>query len=105
MNIDELVTHYLAFRRTLGARLRSQEDWLRSFCRAVGPQPHIADIGTGVVAAFLAGNGSVTSTWFNKHQALNGFFRFAISRGHLTEAPLPTVLPKRPPPFVPYVYT
>ncbi|HWU36636.1 MAG TPA: tyrosine-type recombinase/integrase, partial [Candidatus Acidoferrum sp.] len=43
--------------------------------------------------------------WFNKYHALKGFFRFAISRGHLTEAPLPKALPKPPPPFVPYIYT
>ena len=105
MSIDELVTHYIAFRRTLGARFRIQEDWLRSFCRAVGPQTPIAQIGADVVAAFLAGSGPITSTWFQKHQALKGFFRFAISRGHLTKAPLPAVLPKHPPSFVPYIYT
>ncbi|HTU17491.1 MAG TPA: tyrosine-type recombinase/integrase [Gemmataceae bacterium] len=105
MSIDELVTHYIALRRTLGARFRSQEDWLRSFCRAVGPQTRIAHIETKVVAAFLAGNGPVTSAWFKKYQARKGFFGFAISRGHLSAAPLPTVLPKHPPSFVPYIYT
>jgi integrase/recombinase XerD len=105
MNIDELVTHYIAFRRTLGEKCKTNESILRSFCRAVGPKTSIAHIGAEVVAAFLNGSGSVTSAWFKRYQALNGFFRFAISRGHLTEAPLPKVLPKHPPPFVPYIYT
>ncbi len=105
MNLDALITHYVAFRRTLGARCCSQEEHLRSFCRAVGPQTRLADIGTDVVAKFLAGSGPVTSVWFNKYHTLKGFFRFAISRGHLTAAPLPTTLPQRPPPFVPYIYT
>jgi site-specific recombinase XerD len=105
MNIEELVTHYIAFRRTLGEKFKTNESILRAFCRGLGPQTSIAHIGAEVVVAFLNGSGSVTSGWFNKHQALKGFFRFAISRGHLTEAPLPKVLPKLPPPFVPYIYT
>lgn len=104
MKLDELVTHYIAFRRALGARYRSQAGLLQSFCRAVGPIP-IAHIGTEVVATFLNGSGSVTSTWFKKYEALNGFFHFAINRGHLAEAPLPKVIPKPPAPFVPYIYT
>ena len=84
MNIEELVTHYVAFRRTLGEKCKTNESILRSFCRAVGPQTPIADIGAEVVSAFLDGSGSVTSGWFNKYHALKGFFRFAISRGHLT---------------------
>jgi site-specific recombinase XerD len=36
---------------------------------------------------------------------LRGFFRYAVSRGHTTTVPLPTAVPKRPPVFVPYVYT
>lgn len=105
MNVDELVTHYVAFRRTLGAKYTSKESILRSFCRAVGPQTSITHIGAEAVSAFLNGRGSVTSVWFNKYHALKGFFHFAIRRGHLSEAPLPKVLPQRPPPFVPYIYT
>jgi len=105
MNIDELVTQYITFRQTLGARYRSEGDLLRSFCRAVGPRTCVTHVGVEVVAAFLAGAGPVTSAWFNKYKALKGLFNFAISRGHLTEAPLPATLPQRPPPFVPYIYT
>jgi site-specific recombinase XerD len=105
MNIEELVTHYIAFRRTLGEKCKTNESILRSFCRRVGPQTSIAHIGAEVVAAFLNGGGSVTSGWFKKYQALNGFFRFAIGRGHLGEAPLPKILPKPPPAFVPYIYS
>ena len=105
MNLGELVTHYIAFRRTLGARYGSQAGLLQSFCRVVGPLMPIANIDTEVVATFLNGSGSVTSAWFKKYEALNGFFRFAISRGHLAAAPLPKVIPKPPAPFVPYIYT
>ena len=105
MTIDELLTRYIAFRRTLGEKCKTNASILRSFRQAVGPQTSIAHVSVQSVAAFLNGRGSVTRGWFNRYQALKGFFHFAISRGHLTEAPLPKVLPKRPPPFVPYIYT
>ena len=44
-------------------------------------------------------------TWFHKWCCLRGFFRYVVSREHTTTMPLPTLMPKRPPEFVPYVYT
>jgi site-specific recombinase XerD len=35
---------------------------------------------------------------------LLGFYRYATSRGYLSRAPLPAVLPVRPEPFVPYIF-
>ena len=49
--------------------------------------------------------GRVTITWHTKFRRLRSFFRYAVSRGYLAVAPLPTVIPKRPPPFVPYIFT
>jgi site-specific recombinase XerD len=36
---------------------------------------------------------------------LVGFYRFALARGYCTISPLPTLVPKRPPAFVPYIYS
>lgn len=105
MNIDELVARFVAYRRLLGEKCNTIERILRSFSRAVGPQTPIAHVGADLVTAFLNGRGPVTSGWFIKYQALNGFFRFAVSREHITESPLTKVLPKHPPSFVPYIYT
>lgn len=105
MKIGDLVMHYVAFRRALGSRFRDQEYRLRSFCRAVEPETPIIHITREAVTAFLAGDGPVRTEWFKKYEALKGLFRFAISRGHLTEAPLPTILPMRPPRSAPYIYT
>lgn len=105
MNINDLVTQYVTFRRTLGERCKTNESILRSFCRSVGPRTPVAEIGADAVAAFLVGAGPVTSAWHIRYHALKGFFQFAVSRGHLNEAPLPTVFPKQPPPFVPYIYS
>lgn len=105
MSIDDLVSQYIAFHRALGARYRNEGYLLRSFSRAVGPQTCITHVAAEAVTAFLAGSGPITSAWFSKYKAIKGLFHFAISRGHLTEAPLPTALPQRPPPSVPYIYT
>jgi site-specific recombinase XerD len=105
MILSDLVTHYLAFRRTLGEKCKTNEVLLRSFCRAVGLQTLVRDLRTDTVTVFLAGSGPITSAWHIKYHALKGFFRFAVSRGHLEQAPLPTELPRRAPPFVPYIYS
>jgi site-specific recombinase XerD len=105
VNIGDLVTQYVAFRRALGSRFRDQAYRLQSFSRAVGPQTLVTQLKRKAVDAFLAGGGPVTSEWFKKREALKGFFRFAISRGHLAEAPLPAVLPTRPPRYTPYIYS
>jgi site-specific recombinase XerD len=57
------------------------------------------------VDAFLAGAGPRTRTWHIKLSVLRCFYRYAVSRGHVAAAPLPAVVPKRPPRFVPYVYS
>lgn len=105
MNINDLVTQYVTFRRTLGERCKTNESILRSFCRSIGPRTPVAVIGADAVAAFLVGAGPVTSAWHIRYRALKGFFRFAVSRQHRNDAPLPTVIPKPPPPFVPYIYS
>ena len=105
MNINDLVTRYVAFRRTLGERCKTNENTLRSFCRAIGPRTRVNRIRAKDVATFLAGTGPITRAWHGRYFALKGFFRFAVSRGHLDKAPLPTELPKRPPTLVPYIYS
>ena len=57
------------------------------------------------MAAYLAGTGPITRLWHFKHSALKGLFRFAVSRGLLKKAPLPTEVPKCPPTLVPYIYS
>jgi len=83
VNLNDLVTHYVAFRRTLGERCDSTEQTLRSFGRAIGPRTPISRIRPRAVAKFLVGTGPITRTWHFKYFTLKGFFRFAVSRGHL----------------------
>ena len=97
MKINDVVTQFVAFRRTLGERCKTNEYLLRSFCRAVGPRTPIARIRLKEVKKFLDGTGPITRLWHAKYFALKGFFRFAVSRGDLRKAPLPAVARRCPP--------
>ena len=104
MKLHDLVTQYITFRRSLGERFRTAEAFLRSLCRQVGPDTPAADLTAAQIDAFLLGK-ELTSSWYERYCTVRGFYRYAISRGHLTTAPLPAVIPKRPPAFVPYIYS
>jgi len=62
-------------------------------------------IGLRQTTRYLYGKGPVTSAWHGRHNALKGFFGYAVSRDYVTKVPLPALIPQRPPPFVPYIYT
>jgi site-specific recombinase XerD len=104
MTISDAVTQYVAHKRALGMRFNSEERALKSFCCYVRHIP-LVKIEPAQVRAFLDGAGPVTSFWHRKYGALNGFYRYAIARGHVNESPLPKIVPKLPPAFVPYIFT
>lgn len=105
MNLQSIVEQYAAFRKTLGERFGTNGRLLKSFCRAMGQDLDVSDVTPEKVNAFLAGKGPLTASWHVKHNALLGFYRYAISRGFVATSPLPVVIPKRPPAFQPYIYS
>jgi site-specific recombinase XerD len=105
MNLQRLIDQYISFQRSLGSSFITDAGLLCAFGRARGPRASVADVRVRHVDAFLGKARPVTKTWFNKLSCLRCFFRYAVSRGHIATAPLPTAMPKRPPAFVPYIYT
>ena len=105
MNLQRLIERYISYQRSLGSSFRGDAAVLRAFGRARGPRASVASVRVRHVDAFLGKARPVTRTWFDKLSCLRGFFRYAVSRGYATTAPLPTAMPKRPPVFVPYIYT
>ncbi len=105
MNLQQLIEQYVTFRQTLGERFKTNAAILRAFGRALGCQVDVADVRVEQVNTFLAGTGPITRTWHEKHSALLGLYRYAVSRGYATTMPLPAFVPKRPEPFVPYIYS
>jgi len=105
MNLQRLIEQYISYRQSLGLSLGSESQVLWAFSRVRGPRATVAGVRVRHVDAFLGKARPVTNTWFRKLSYLRGFFRYAVSRGYATTAPLPIVTPKRPPDFVPYIYT
>lgn len=104
MKLTELVESYLLLKQSLGLRFGAEGRILRAFSRGLG-DVDILEVGKTQVLTYINGEGPLTMFWHRKFEALTGFYRFALSRGFLTESPLPTSVPKRPKAFVPYIYT
>ena len=104
MKLLDVVTAYVVTQRSLGLKFKSTDRLLRQYALAMG-NVDIVDVREDAVVAFLQGTGALTATWRLKYSVLSGLYRFAISRGHSTTCPLPTNVPKLPPPQTPYVYS
>ena len=104
MKLNTLITQYVAFRKSLGEDFRSAESLLRTFCRRMGEGVDLVDVGAQPVQDFLRGTGTPSGYWRRKYDTLHGLYRYALSRGLVDHAPLPSTVP-RTPRFVPYIYT
>lgn len=105
MKINDLIISYIEYRQALGEKFQTNSRYLKAFSKAVGGQRDIQTISSTEVSHFLYGTGPVTSAWFIKNTALAGFYQYAVSRGFLDHSPMPLDIPKRPPAFIPYIYT
>jgi site-specific recombinase XerD len=104
MKLFQLATEYITLKQSMGMRFRAESVILKAFCQAMG-DIDIAQVTLNSVKDYLTGSGPITTFWHRKFDALSGFYRFALSRGHISYSPLPTIIPKRPAPFQPYIYT
>jgi integrase/recombinase XerD len=104
MKLKDLITRYVAVRKSLGAEFASAESLLNTFSRKMGENIDIAEIRIEQVEVFLAGTGPVTRYWHRKYDTLRGFYRYAVSRGWADHVPLPATVPKMPERLVPYIY-
>ena len=104
MRLSEIVSQYVAFRKSLGDDFSSAESLFKTFCRYMGGDIELADISTGDVQAFLAGTRDLSGYWRRKFDTLSGLYRYAISRGFIDRSPMPSIA-VRTPRFKPYIYT
>jgi site-specific recombinase XerD len=105
MKLHVVVSRYVDFRKSLGERFHTNEKVLKSFCRALGNQIEMHQVRADQVDTFLAGIGPLNRSWHVRHSALLGFYRYALTRGYAKNSPIPVAIPKRPQPFVPYIYS
>ena len=106
MKLHQLIDKYISYRKALGEKFKTNESYLKAFCKAMGALTPVKNIDEKKINGFLYTNAAtITSGWFIKHTALLGFYQYAITRNYVTVIPLPRILPKRPPSFVPYIYS
>lgn len=104
MKLSKLANEYIILKQSMGMRFRTESVTLNAFCRTIG-DIDIAQVTANSVLNYLNGKGPITAFWHRKYEALRRFYKFVLSRGHISTSPLPTIIPKRPEPFQPYIYT
>lgn len=104
MKLIDVIDAYVVLQQSLGMRSETAQQTLRQFGRRMG-DIRIDEVQAQQVTKFLQGSGPLSATWLVKYRLLSGLYRFAISRGHVNDSPLPSTLPKLPPQQTPYVYS
>jgi len=104
MTLLAAIEAYLTLKHALGAVFSVDARILRSFGRTLGDIP-VGTISPEQCRAFCRGSGPPTRFWPRKHEALRGFFRYLVGRGHLVMSPLPEPAPRIRSTFRPYVYS
>ena len=104
MKLSNIITEYLAYKRTLGMKFGVEGRMFSSFCRLVG-DVKMDSITTKQIQLFLNGHTPISSFWKRKYTAISGLYRFALSRKYVSTLPLPNYHPQFPPPLVPYIYS
>ena len=89
MKLNLVCQQYAVFQKALGERFVTNGRYVKAFCLAMGSDIDIAAVSPEKVNTFLNGNGPLTTTWQVRHNALLGFYRYAISRGFISNSPLP----------------
>jgi integrase len=106
VKLQQLVDRYVTYRQALGDSFASAAKVLRAFVRFIGPTADLTTVRPKQVKLFLAGGRRPgTRSWHHRYSSLSGFFCYVLSHGYLAAAPLPRVIPQRPPSFVPYIYS
>jgi integrase/recombinase XerD len=104
MKLHELISQYVAFRKSMGEDFHSAENLLKTFCRRMGENVDLADVNAPHVQAFILATGAPSGYCRRKYDVLRGLYRYALSRGFVEHAPLPSTAPQTPC-VVPYIYS
>jgi len=105
MKLIIVVNKYIKYRKSLGEKFTTNERQLIAFSNAIGENIDLSKVSEEKVKKFIFGDGPLTFYLFRKHSTILGFYQYAIARGYVNTLPLPTTLPKKPPSFIPYIYS
>lgn len=104
MKLGRAIRAYVDLKQAMGFRFRVQGYVLRAFNRRLG-NVSLGQITPQAVNAFVAGSASGTSAASKRWSTLNGFYRFALSRGLVGKCPVSEHAPRVTRPFTPYIYS
>lgn len=105
MTLLDATREYVANKQALGMVFETEARILKAFVKFLGGRTGVGRVQADTVREYLNGNGKITRFWHRKHDALTGFWRYAIQRGYTDQCPLPPRRPKLPNRFTPYIYT
>ncbi len=104
MTLTACINEYVRHRRSLGVHFHGEQVQLSAFAKSVGDVA-LTEITVEAVRRYLDAKGPVTRAWFSRFHTVSGFYRFAMRRGYVDRAPLPSRPPKPPAEFIPYIYS
>ena len=107
MNLKLATLEYVALKQSMGMRFETEATLLSTLVKQMGDAVAVATVTSKDVLRYLNGRktGPVTLFWHRKHDALKGFWEFAIRRGYTDRSPVPVHRAKEPVRFVPYIYS
>jgi site-specific recombinase XerD len=104
MKLARAIAQYVELKQSMGSRFHAEQVILNAFSKAMG-DIGCEDVHPDRLYTYLSGSGPITRFFHRKHDALSGFYRFAVGRGYATCSPLPKILPKPAYTFTPYIYS
>jgi integrase len=98
---------YVSGKQSMGMSFETEATILRAFVKQMPESIAVGSVTSEDVLRYLGGVGEsqMITFWNRKHDALGGFWRFAIQRGYTDRSPVPVYRPKKPAPFVPHIYS
>ncbi len=103
MKLHTVIDRYIAYKRSLGMRVRNDERVLGFFLHDMG-DIDIDRVDPQVVLAFT-GDVSRPGRWRTYYRLLSRFYRYALERGYARCSPLPQRTPRFPAQTPPYIYS
>ncbi len=103
MKLRKLADSYIAYKRSLGMRMRSEAKVLKEFCQQMGAL-ELAEVKPEAVLTFI-GDARKPGRWRTYYGLIRSFYRYALERGFVQTCPLPPRPPKFPAQTPPYIYS
>jgi site-specific recombinase XerD len=107
MNLKQASLEYVASKQSMGMRFKAEATILSAFVKQMSDTVAVAAVTSANVTHYLTGGKAepLTLFWHRKHEALKGFWEFAIRRGYTDRSPVPVRRAQEPVRFAPYIYS